>query len=279
MSGQAGPWSPCCCDCWSAVDDFNRPPSSDPGPNWSARSGQWSIQNNISRLHEAGTASARVIFQPSGGKLSWNIQATVWNIPTTAMYDVIVNWLNDNNYQFARFEFDSTQLVISLFSVIGGNPIPYTSCTIAGNYIGTTQELDVCFSQGYFSARLANISTSALWVPNPVVIANGYLAGLGNGNTVPIDFVMFDDSENHWTNASCPPCLCDCIDQNVEMMPSQTLHLTLSAPSGALSSCLNGLTFTLQNSCTFEWQSETKDLDCSAGTCNVGCPARRNPCL
>lgn len=220
----------CCPDsCYVTSDDFNRPDSTDLGCWWRERSGNWSVHTN--RLRESGNAGALVIAETPAPEISFRVSAQSPNVPAGAVYRVVANYLDDNNYHFAEFEFPTGRLIVRLYKRSGGVNTKLKERQWDVNMVGNPQELGVCFTEKIFSAG-QKYEPYMAWITNPVPIQGGYRAGLGNGGGVQIEYDDFRLDEHYDTNPDCLICVCRCDDFPLPM--DLTARCTFS---GGLGDC------------------------------------------
>jgi len=208
----------CCPDCLALADDFQRATL---GCQWNQRSGSWSISSD--RLREAGNEDALIILQRAVSDLSFLAWASTPNVPTGSIYRVIVNYVDDDNYHFAEFEFTSSQLTIRLCKRAGGSNSTLKERSWDVNMVGSPQSFGVCFTEKIFSAGQA-YEPYMLWITDPTPHDGGYRAGLGNGANVQIEFDEFWLSEHLDTNVDCTYCVCRC--DAVPLPMTLTAHVT-----------------------------------------------------
>jgi hypothetical protein len=212
------------------LDDFNRG-GPQLGCDWDARQGSWSIVTN--RIRESGTAGALVIARRYAANMSFRISVdSPPNVPANAVYRVIANYLNDDNYHFGEFEFTQQELIIRLCRRTAGSNSQLLERRWDVNLVGSPQAFNVCFTDKVFSAHQSYPPYEA-WVVDPSPITGGYGCGLGNGkNNIPIEYDNFYLEEHYDTNPSCNMCVCRCCDVPLPMSLTATCSFV-----GALGQC------------------------------------------
>jgi hypothetical protein len=218
----------CCPDsCLILFDDFNR---SAVGCLWDDRQGNWSINTN--RLRESGNSGALIIAQRQVPELSFSVSVETPSVPENAKYRVIVNYVDDDNYHFAEFEFLSNTLKIRLYKRSGGsNSLLLERSWNDVNVIDMEESFGVCLSEKIFWAS-QKYDPYQVWITNPTLHSGGYRAGLGNGAGIQIEYDNFYLEETGDTRSGCVKCSCRCNDVPLPM--NLTAHCTFS---GGFAAC------------------------------------------
>jgi hypothetical protein len=250
----------CCPNCLIFTDNFNR--ETGLGCQWDTRQGSWSIAQN--RLEQSGSAGAIALAHRRSTGLGFVVIADTPDVPDGSKYRLIANYVDDNNYHFAEYEFTSTHLTMRLYKRINGdNGVPLEERTWPADFTGGEQAFDLILSHKIFLAG-QKYSPYQIWRPNPTLLVDGYGAGLGNGEDEPIKYDNFSLSENGDIHEGCLKggCRCDDIPLPMELTAECTFVGSLAGcnpTSGPISVSLLAVD---ENSPTFgdydlEWYGHT----------------------
>lgn len=204
----------CCCSfvgCIIGTDDFNRADSTTV-TGWDERSGDWQITSN--ELTEAGTSGALIVLDAFHTRLSWNVIVSpgAAGMVSGAKYRLVANYLNDANYHYAEFEYNSSTLsiTIKLCSISGGvlKQDTWIEDITADDMAAPWVSFSLCLDPSIFSATLIHRTTRFIVVHDeaPTLIAGGYKVGLGNGSAVAIAYEDFYAEETAYYNGNCTIC-------------------------------------------------------------------------
>jgi hypothetical protein len=199
----------CCSQCLVLFDHFSR---DELGCDWREFQGDWSLADGA--LQESGTNDALVVAWRSATDLSFWIIATIPEVVENAVYRVIANYVDPNNYHVAEFNFTTTTLSIRLYKRSGGNNGDPTTKSYNVNWVGDPGELVVCLSEKVFQAQFdPEVSIDQLYAActsDVSLHAEGYQAGLGNGSAHAIEYSSFLFQETGYTVEGCLTCYCKC---------------------------------------------------------------------
>jgi len=201
--------------CIIGTDDFNRADSSTVS-GWDERSGDWQITSN--ELTEAGTSGALIILNAFHSKLSWNVIVSPGSagIISGAKYRLVANYLDDSNYHYAEFEYNSSTLSITIkLCTISGGTIKedtWTEDVVADDMEAPWVTFSLCLDPSIFTATLINKTTRFIVVQDdaPSLIAGGYKVGLGSGSATAIAYEDFYAEETAYYNGTCTVCARKC---------------------------------------------------------------------
>jgi hypothetical protein len=243
-------WSPscmCCEQCLVFEDYFDRA-NSTVVAGWDERSGDWSILTN--QLHEAGTTGALIVTNADVPRLSFWVAVEIPALIEDAIYKLVANYLDDSNYFSATFQLVTVTGLSQTFTIKlykSGNLLREETWAF-NDVIGEEASLYICLTDETFTA-CASIGGIATYfcrcIFDPVLIAGGFKAGLGNGSDIAIDYDNFLFYETQHTNPlnTCPDCLnsCGCSCSGSDSLcenGDQDLHFEI------VSTCevLNGIT-------------------------------------
>jgi hypothetical protein len=230
------------------------------GCQWDLRQGDWSVEDQ--RLTESGNEDALVVARREVPNLSFYVAVSIPSVIADAKYRVIVNYVDDGNYQVVEFHFSTTTLTIGLYQrSSGANPDLVASDSWQVNWVDTAGQLIVCLSETVFLGRFEpGVSHDDLYATckaSPDLHANGYKAGLGNGGSVAIEYDDFSFYETGYTKEGCPKCYCKCpCDPLLD-----TLQLKIVSPD---CSEIDGCTFEMLRQGFDEvWIADESSASCS----------------
>jgi hypothetical protein len=232
----------CCCGiCWSFLDNFNRTPSDDIGPNWHEELGEWDIIGSAEEgwLHEkhdgGGTANATVICtRPVPLHSAGEMSISVWFCdPQTGDINYIYPACIDESTHgpcVVKFECTTAPARWTVTVLLSGTSIGTRDYVAAvdntTNYpsVGAT----VCVDDHdapeihMIKAYMPNSAgTEPIWIDNNDA-GDGRYAGLGHDNpTTGVIFNNFALYELRLANGTmCVDCFCNCLGHP----PQKALH-------------------------------------------------------
>lgn len=231
----------CCCKCWTWGDTFTRPNSTNIGADWNEYGGgDWSIVS--SQLKETtGTDNSFAITIHQNPKLSLTGLATVTakNIVQSAVYGLIINFKDVNNYLWLTFYTDGVDSFLRLGQVAGGVLTSYASESADSTApIGEDVVLHLCRGPDGVWGSVEAVGISHL--SNYACLGDGlpeagYRAGVANfsdtGETVTFDNFSFEEHE--YTNPDCRGCACSCESH----CPPKQLVATVFDATGDCAGC------------------------------------------
>jgi hypothetical protein len=218
-----GKHNKCCCNCQIGFDNFNRADATTLGPKWTEDgSGLWGIDSNVA-YSDTGDAIAMFNVAHRKGDESMEAYYEIVDEVEDAIYYVLVNVKDLNNYHIAKFHNTAVNPKIELGKVVGG---VYTMLK-EENIIGKT----LPYACGYmprlcrrFYARIApdefcagiREATLSQVTVTPEIITDGIYSGMGGYHaTETLFYDNFYFGEHLWTNPQCPTCICQCEDEVV----------------------------------------------------------------
>ena len=208
----------CCCECFTASDDFDRGDSTNLGPNW-VESGNWWISGN--QLTEL-SGSGKAIFQP--GKTQYMIVSVWVHGPAEGdVYDLYVQYLDDENYHRVKYSLDAGNvLTFGLYEMIDGAEVLLQECT--GTWDASDPiDLTACIGKHAFLGWSGY--SSALAITTDFTQIAGIKSGVGHSSGREVTFDDYYYTEHYDSNVKCPDCgFCSC-DEDVHKTPT-VLQLT-----------------------------------------------------
>lgn len=215
----------CCLDCLIFSDNFQR---AELGCQWETVQGSWSILNQ--RLRESGNAGALAVPYRAAGEQSFYVLGHTPELVNGAVYRVIGNYVDSDNYYFAEFAFSTTEIQVRTYRRAAGNDDLLKSDSWNVNWLGWSGQFLICLSHQSFLAEFnpdaSHDERYAVCQGAPSLYTLGYRAGLGNGGSVPVEYDSFIFQETGYTKEGCPTCYCKCPCDPI----LKTLKMTLSSP-------------------------------------------------
>lgn len=199
----------CCLDCLIFSDNFQR---AELGCQWETVQGSWSILNQ--RLRESGNAGALAVPYRAAGERSFFVLGHTPELVNGAVYRVIGNYVDSDNYYFAEFAFSTTEVQVRTYRRAVGNDDLLKSDSWNVNWLGWSGQFLMCLSHKSFLAEFepdaSHDDRYAVCQGAPSLHSCGYRAGLGNGGSVPVEYDSFIFQETGYTKEGCPTCYCKC---------------------------------------------------------------------
>lgn len=263
-----GKHNKCCCNCQIGFDNFNRADDTTLGPKWTEDgSGLWGIYGNVA-YSDPGDAVAMFNTAHRKGDESMEVHYEIVDEVDEAIYYVLVNVKDLNNYHIAKFHNTAVNPKIELGKVVGG---VYTMLK-EENIIGKTGAYAcpdmprLCrrfyariapdeFCAGIREATLSQVTTT------PEIIAGGIYSGMGGfRDDTRLEYDNFYFGEHLETNRRCPTCICQCEDTVV----GEKLLVTISDTTGRMTTAegceieinydrVNGYWQGTASCCSFSW--------------------------
>lgn len=216
----------CCCGCEIGSDDFNRDDSTTLGTLWpdtiegnTAQTGDWDIADNTATENDG---AGRAIFHKRHPRPDESMIVQIWlpDIQLDDKYEVILNWLDFDNYHYAQVEAVTENptgelwMVLRLYVVSEGVETLLSEISIGRVFPDPITELrqgalHAKIGREGFCARLSTAEVFLVW-ETTTLIPEGYWAGMGASGREGIAIDDFEFAEHLETNPLCPWCICKC---------------------------------------------------------------------
>jgi hypothetical protein len=206
----------CCCDCYTFLDDFTRPNSTDVGPNWQECTGDWRIFNNSLVGYEKGIITLLQMVGNPYGILKADVSAD-----EEAVYQIFVYRgteqipCDDVNLYFVEYEVGTGGSgFISLYR--GDELVEQEEVFSPAGQVSFGVCVDVDGIAVEFEGK--RLFQVCIDVEDESIV--GYWFALGNGGpeeeeNVPTvwESIFYSDHFDH--NRRCPKCMPSCCFPNV----------------------------------------------------------------
>ena len=278
---------PCCCDlpeqCATLLDEFERTPSTNLGPNWNEISGDWEIVEvevdgeDEGMLQENGTANAIAIITVPAETIEQTVKVNIHGMNVGDKLRIICNYVDETKYFMAEAERTGADTWTARLYQVGSLLLTYPDLTWA---VAETDQFDVCFTKQSFtfSKQSEEGYTEYVWVCDPNFYEDGFYGGVGNGGStvLQINTVYFATYRSEEENECCA-VQCHC---NHPAGPPHRVCLPfeLTATFTAFGGCegLDGTTLTLTwDPAVNRWTNESSELwafGCHATDCDQTYP-------
>ncbi len=253
-----------CCDqgCAVSSDDFTRADAEDPGSDWEEVSGDADIVSNALQVQ----SSSLIIHNTQSTEPPVLVSAAI-TLGAGEEARLILGYVDDNNYHYAKFIQGSGSGTIGIYQVSGGSTTTLEEDTAAT--VATTGARTFCVSsKGYFRA-----ASGASSVSTTSTTPTGKRQGIGtNSDIVEVDdwsVVIIDEERNCLGcggNALCSECDSGTLPDPifVEIPAGVTLAQTL------IITCDDGKVLCEWVAATYALE-ETTSCTFSYGPVNYGC--------
>jgi hypothetical protein len=246
----------CCASCTIGADNFDRANENPVSGNWSEVSGNWEVNSNeLNSLSDGPLITTLRQAAPARTGNGYNTRVTVdLVIPSSGNrdYGIITAYRSSSDYDWIKLAYNGTTGKLNptfyhSVSTVIMDITTHPSAEVWTPSPGANFTVEVCASEVEWTVTNQDISWRSCAGSSLSALPTAPLGGVG------FRMGRFDNWEYfiHWeSQASCPTCLCFCLDPNdiddYKCIPDElTITITQDGAGTEPCPCLDGLTRTM----------------------------------